>query len=179
MERSQLLFSLFLMKKVKDLGYCGPDYTWCNMQERCNRILLCLDRALATSEWLEHFKDPRVHHLVDSTFDHWILLTTNSPFPVCKQKHCFHFEAMWVKREDSREIIQEAWNSGTFAATPEGVASNLQKCEATLTNWNQNMVGNIQKKIHEKKRTLNSLTMEDSGTGGLKLTNLEGKLMIS
>ena len=56
---------------------------------------------------------------------------------------------MWVKREDCREIIQEAWNSGTFAATPEGVASNLQKCEATLTNWNQNMVGNIQKKKDE------------------------------
>ena len=86
---------------------------------------------------------------------------------------------MWVKREDCREIIQEAWNSGTFAATPEGVISNLQKCEATLTNWNQNMVGNIQKKIPEKKRTLNSLTMEDSVTRGLKLTNLEGKLMIS
>ena len=49
----------------KDLGYCGPDYTWCNMQEGCNRILLRLDRALATSEWLEYFKDPRVHHLVD------------------------------------------------------------------------------------------------------------------
>ena len=86
---------------------------------------------------------------------------------------------MWVNRDDCREIIQEAWNFGTFAATPEGVVSNLQKCEAALTNWNQNVVGNIEKKIHEKKRTLSSLTMEDSGTGGLKLTSLEGKLMIS
>ena len=92
----------------KDLGYCGPNYTWCNMQEGCNKILLRLERALATSEWLEHFKDLRVHHLVDSNSDHCILLTTSSHFPVCKQKRRFHFEAMWVKREDCREIIQEA-----------------------------------------------------------------------
>ena len=56
---------------------------------------------------------------------------------------------MWVNREDCREVIQEAWNSGTFATTPEGVASNLQKCEAALTNWNQNVVDNIQKKKDE------------------------------
>ena len=86
---------------------------------------------------------------------------------------------MWVKREDCREIIQEAWNSGTFVATPKGVASNLQKCEATLTNWNQNVVGNIQKKIHEKKGLLVLSPWKIVALGGLKLTSLEGKLMIS
>ena len=78
----------------KDLGYCGPDFTWYNMKKGCNRILLHLDRALATSKWLEHFKEPKVHHLVDTTSNHCILLTTNSPFPACKRKHRFHFEAM-------------------------------------------------------------------------------------
>ncbi|XP_075654852.1 uncharacterized protein LOC142625021 [Castanea sativa] len=124
----------------KDLGYCGPDFTWCNMKEGCDRILLRLDRALATSNWLGHFKEVKVYHLVDTTSDHCILLTTNSSSPDCKRKRRFHFEAMWVKRKDCREIIQEAWNSGTFAATPEGVASNLQRCEVALTNWNQNVI---------------------------------------
>nr|XP_023894348.1 uncharacterized protein LOC112006298 [Quercus suber] len=83
---------------------------------------------------------------------------------------------MCVKRDDCREVIQEAWNSSTFVAIPEGVASNLQKCEAALTNWNQNVVGNIQKKIHEKKRALNSLTMEDSGTGGAVINQLRREI---
>ena len=117
-----------------------------------------------------------MHHLVDSTSDQCILLTTNSPFPVCKRKRCFHFEAMWVNREDCREVIQEAWNSGTFATTPEGVASNLQKCEAALTNWNQIVIDNIQKKIHEKKRALSSLTMEDSGTMGAEINQLRKEI---
>ncbi|XP_075669974.1 uncharacterized protein LOC142639717 [Castanea sativa] len=36
--------------KFKDLGYCGPDFTWCNMQEGDRRTYLRLDCALATLE---------------------------------------------------------------------------------------------------------------------------------
>ena len=62
-----------------DLGYCGPDFTWCNMQEGENIIQLRLDRALATLEWIEKFDGMRVYHLVDSTSDHCTLLLTVSP----------------------------------------------------------------------------------------------------
>ena len=34
----------------KDLGYVGPDFTWCNMKEGDDRMYLRLDRAFATSE---------------------------------------------------------------------------------------------------------------------------------
>ena len=47
--------------------------------------MLCLNRALGTSEWLDHFKDPIVHHLVESTSDHCIFITTNSPHPSYKR----------------------------------------------------------------------------------------------
>ena len=43
-----------------DLGYCGPDFTWCNMQEGENRLQLRLDRALATPEWIEKFDGMKV-----------------------------------------------------------------------------------------------------------------------
>ena len=61
-----------------DLGYCGPDYTWSNMQEGESRICLRLDRALATLEWLAIFERMKVYHLVDSTLDHCALLVTDS-----------------------------------------------------------------------------------------------------
>ena len=63
----------------KDLGYCDPNYTWCNMKEGSNKISLCLDRAFANSEWLELFQEPIVHHLADSTSDHCLLAITDSP----------------------------------------------------------------------------------------------------
>lgn len=34
--------------RFKDLGYCGPKYTWRNMQEGVHRMHLRLNRALAT-----------------------------------------------------------------------------------------------------------------------------------
>ena len=43
-----------------DLGYCGNDFTWCNMQDDENRIQLRLDRALATHEWIVKFTGMRV-----------------------------------------------------------------------------------------------------------------------
>lgn len=64
--------------QFKDLGYCGLDFTWSNMQEGVHRMYLRLDHALATQEWIDHFKDMRVHHLVESTSDHRALLITNS-----------------------------------------------------------------------------------------------------
>ena len=34
--------------RFKDLSYCGPEFTWCNMQKGESRVYLRLDRALAT-----------------------------------------------------------------------------------------------------------------------------------
>ena len=62
----------------RDLGYRGPDYTWCNMQEGDDRIYLRLDRALATVDWIDHYRETRVYHLVDSTSYHCALLITDS-----------------------------------------------------------------------------------------------------
>ena len=41
----------------KDLGYIGPDFTWCNMQEGDDKIYLRLDKALATQNWIEKYKE--------------------------------------------------------------------------------------------------------------------------
>ena len=95
------------------------------MKEGSNRISLRLDKAFATNEWLRHFKDPTIHHLAESTSDHYILAITDSPPPSRRGKRHFHFEAMWVKREDCHDVIEPAWHSGTLSATHEGVASNL------------------------------------------------------
>uniref|UniRef100_A0A7N2MPW2 Uncharacterized protein n=1 Tax=Quercus lobata TaxID=97700 RepID=A0A7N2MPW2_QUELO len=131
------------------------------MKEGMDRISLCLDRAFAISDWLEYFKSPKVHHLVESTSNHCILTITDSPPPTRKSKHRFHFEVMWVKREDCREVIEAVWDLSTLSATLEGIASNLKRCAIALTNWNQNVVRNISKQIQEKRRALNSLTMDD------------------
>ena len=60
------------------MGYSGPNYTWCNQQEGENRVYLRLDRALATMDWLDHFQNIKVQHLVDTTFDHYPILLADA-----------------------------------------------------------------------------------------------------
>ena len=160
----------------KDLGYYGPYFTWCNMKEGSDRILPCLDRAFATSKWLDHFKDQSMHHLVESTSDHCILITIDSPRSGYKRNRRFHFEAIWTKRDDCKAVIDAAWCSGTLATTPEGIASNLQRCADALSCWNQNVVGNIPKKIQEKKRALAALSIADRGDNGAEVNKLRGEI---
>ena len=65
----------------KDLGYTRLDFTWFNMQEGDDRIYLRLDRALAMQNWIEKYKEVRVHHIVDSISDHFTFLVSDSFTP--------------------------------------------------------------------------------------------------
>lgn len=93
--------------KFKDLGICGPEYTWCNIQEGVYRMYLRLDRALATQEWINHYKDVRMHHQVESTSDHFTLLISDS-FALEKLEKIFQFKAMWTRKDECRDIIKDA-----------------------------------------------------------------------
>ena len=147
------------------------------MKEGSNRISLRLDRAFANSEWLELFQEPIVHHLANSTSDHCLLAITNSPPQTRKSNRHFHFEAMWIKREDYHDVIEAAWHLGTLSTIPEGVASNFQQCASALASWNQNVVGNIPKKIAGKRRTLNAITNADKlGVKGAEINQLRGEI---
>jgi len=121
----------------QDLGYFGPKFTWCNLQEGSNRVYPRLDKAFANSDWLNLFKDVRVHHQIKSTSDHCILKISDSNFPPFSHKRRFHFEVLWAKREDCHEIIKAAWNSDVSANTSEGIAASLSRCVADFISVEQ------------------------------------------
>ena len=95
-----------------DLCYVGADFTWCNMQEGENRIQLRQDRALVNIEWIGNFEGVRVYHLVDSTFDHYALLLIDSPPQRASNAKRFHFEALWTKIGECKNIIESSWGLG-------------------------------------------------------------------
>ena len=74
-------------------------------------------------------------------------------------------------------MIKVAWHSSTLSAILEGVASNLQNCASALASWNQNVVGNIPKKIAKKRRALNSITTVDQqGSRGAEINQLRKEI---
>ena len=145
----------------KDLGYVKPDFTWCNMQEGASRMYLRLDRVFATSDWIDKFGEARVHHLVDSTSDHCALVLSDPKAPKLPRSHRFHFESMWIKREECKEVIKASWCSGSDLSTPNEIASALLTCAADLRAWSLTAFGQIPKVVQEKRKKLSALIQLD------------------
>ena len=95
------------------------------MQEGDDRIYLTQDRALATQDWIEIYKEVWVHHIVDSTSDHFALLVSDSFTPRHPRKCQFHFEAMLDKKRECRDIIEAAWENSRNQNTHCGMAERL------------------------------------------------------
>ena len=130
----------------KDLGFFGPEFTWCNMQEGDNRMYLRLDRALATPDWIDYFKEVKVHHLVVPTSDHCALLITDAKgAQKSSNRRRFQFEAMWTRRDDCKDIIQEVWNGSQEINSPMGIVARLSYCAEKLSIWNNMVFGKIPK----------------------------------
>ncbi|XP_038979872.1 uncharacterized protein LOC120109991 [Phoenix dactylifera] len=57
-----------------DLGFSGPQFTWCNNQLGNARVSERLDRAFASPDWILRFPTCRVSHLPRIASDHCLLL---------------------------------------------------------------------------------------------------------
>ena len=101
------------------MGYCGADFTWCNQQEGVDRVYLRLGRAFATLDWLENFCNLKVHHLMNTTSNHYPFLLTEASSLRRSRERRFHFEALWTTRADFKDVIEEVWNSGSNLGTPK------------------------------------------------------------
>lgn len=55
---------------LRDVGFLGSKYTWCNTREDTNRIGEGLDRFLANSQWCKCFPQAVVNHGVAAYSDH-------------------------------------------------------------------------------------------------------------
>ena len=95
------------------------------MQEGDDRVYLRLDRAFAMQSWIDNYKEARVHHIVDSTSDHFALLISDFVAYQMPRRRRFHFEAMWTKKEECRDIIEAAWRNSTNQNSPGGMVERL------------------------------------------------------
>lgn len=85
-------------------------------------------------EWLQYFHNIKVHHLIDTTSDHSPLLLAETSTIGRRRNRRFHFEAIWTRRADCKEVIEEIWNDGANRSTPSELIEGLKQCAAALTN---------------------------------------------
>ena len=97
--------------QLEDLGFRGSTYTWDNYRKDLANVRARLDRALATSSWLEWFSNTLVFHGISSYFNHApIIVHIVEGGPCYRQKRRpRRFEEKWATHPDCEAIIQNVW----------------------------------------------------------------------
>ena len=108
--------------RLKDLGFSGFPFTWCNRRPGDHNVWVQLDKGVATVNWILRFPSTRVHHLDAFHSNHKpLLLCTDSEFKRFYRKgHPFRFEAMWIKEESCESVVQDSWGVSNKAVLVPG-----------------------------------------------------------
>lgn len=98
---------------LKDLGFNGFPFIWCNRRPSNHNVWVRLDRGIATVDWILRFPTTRVHQLVCFHSDHKPIFL-GLDFEVnwfYRKGHPFRFEAMWLEDSSYEKVIQTSWKS--------------------------------------------------------------------
>ena len=163
---------------LKDLGFSGLPFTWCNRRFDGNVVWVQLDRAVASLEWVLKFPAVRLYHLSGLSSDHkpiW-LCSDDIRKRFFRPNKPFGFEAMWIKDDRCEEAIHEAWDNFSTADLRGNVLLKVSNYQTHLSEWNKKVFGNVQRTLEKKRRELEQaehVAAWGGGCGRLKELNAE------
>jgi len=92
---------------MHDLGFSGRPWTYDNMQSGRRNVRVRLDRAVASSSWLNMFENAAVDHLASLCSDHCpILLRTSPTVHASVGAKILRYEIMWKREESLVETVE-------------------------------------------------------------------------
>ncbi|CAL1371624.1 unnamed protein product [Linum trigynum] len=131
--------------ELVDLGFSGPNQTWCRGGQVQTYRASRLDRSLCNMEWNKVFPNTTVVHLARLSSDHNPILTTvptqGATHP--SSKH-FNFEAAWLTHADFQKFLNDNWNGQNL-----NLPSALQEFSDRLQSWSKLVFGSV---FQRKKR---------------------------
>ncbi|WOK97008.1 hypothetical protein Cni_G05716 [Canna indica] len=145
-----------------DAGFVGPAFTWTNKRENSRKISAMLDRVLYDAKWLEWRYEMKVEHkgMIDS--DHRLFLIKCEAGLLKKKKRKdknFICEQFWFEYPEFKEVVEQYWsgNNGNRLS----MMDNIERLKPILSNWNRNVVGNLENKWNETSRNLRDLELKE------------------
>ncbi|KAL0318628.1 UNVERIFIED_CONTAM: putative mitochondrial protein [Sesamum angustifolium] len=146
--------------ELHDLGFQGPNFTWCNNQQEPFTIRERIDRACSNAAWSHAFPEARVLHLESPYSDHAPLVIELVP-PVhwdlsgCRKR--FRFEAAWIQEPECEDIIARQWRSSGATAGAHSLRERLAALGAHLSGWGRLCGKNTRDRIGQLEKSLVAL----------------------
>ena len=148
--------------RLRDLGFNGFPFTWCNRRPGGQNVWIRLDRRVASVEWILRFHTTRIHHLDAFHSDHKpLLLCSDSEFKRFYRKgRSFRFEAMWLKDNSCEGVIRDSWDSRQPSDSVWGFNRKIMACQENLKVWSRTTFGHVRS---TPKRKLADLKEAEEG----------------
>ncbi|KAI5009598.1 hypothetical protein ZWY2020_011735 [Hordeum vulgare] len=139
-------------RRLVDLGFTGPKFTWNNRQVGDGLVRVRLDRVVANGEFLDLFNNYIVENVITTTSDHFAIVVKLSTLakemratPVQQQ---FRFEAAWLRAPDYQEVMEKAWVEGQDSPMSlQSTCDKLRRLVGSLKRWSHDSFGSVHKGI--------------------------------
>lgn len=143
---------------LEDLGFCGPQFTWCNKREGVDLIMERLDRCTGSLDWKMLFPNFEVSHRDFWWSDHCPIIMDckdNLASNVdASRRRRFHFEECWVEDPACSDLISKTWVDYRSSNSVEAIVSNIHDCGHQLEIWNNHCKRRLKEVINIKKLEL-------------------------
>ena len=112
---------------------------------------------MENSSWSELCPKARVYHRSMFSSDHCLLyLTLKNIHPRKPVKKSFQFEAMGVREEGCKEVVEGAWDPYR-GGLGYSIMDRLKRCKVSLQGWNWSVFGNVNRVLKQKQERLQFL----------------------
>jgi hypothetical protein len=74
----------------------------------------------------------------------------------------FKFEASWLKEDKCGEVVEDAWNQA-MEQPSASVHDALKGVAVSLTNWSQNVLGDLERRVKKVKKELEECRRSEIG----------------
>jgi hypothetical protein len=143
---------------LDDLGFVGDPFTWRNNSHTVdNYIRERLDRAVATQAWRMRFPGFKVINGDHYHSDHRPVIIETSGGERRRRGTARgsapKFEARWLEEEECRGLVENGWER-EVQINNKGVMGAVRGVLADLSDWSQNVLGELEKRIKKTKREL-------------------------
>lgn len=95
----------------------------------------CLDRALATTEWLQFYPRARLKNLMAPMSDHSLILLECDVKLAWTGKRRFHFDHVWLQESDIDDVVTSGWQR----ITQGHLINKLEGCTDALMSWSRKL----------------------------------------
>ncbi|XP_019173567.1 PREDICTED: uncharacterized protein LOC109169145 [Ipomoea nil] len=147
--------------QLHDLGMLGGNFTWVKGRGTDAWVEEWLDRAVATTDWMDIYDHAQVHNIYIRSSDHCAIAIDVETCPVRAAIRTFKFESAWLLEDGCARVVDEAWRM----STGQNFQERLAVCGERLWKWGGEHYRHFGNRIRNLRHTLSRLKEDRTPAG--------------